>query len=838
MDVKTKFLNGNLREEVYVNQPDGFVDQDNPNHVYKLKKGLYRLKQAPRAWYDVLSSFLISQDFSKGSVDPTLFIRRNGNDLLLMSMMGKISFFLGLQISQSPRGIFINQSKYALESLKKYSFESCDPVDTPIVEKSKLDEDNEGKAVDPSHYRGKQPAKSSTANGLTVLSKVALTKAEQMKLSTKRSLTQTHISQASGSGANEGTGLIPGVPDVPTMNLMRKSPGKDDDDQDDEVNDQTDSDNDGDDFVHPKFSPHDEGKDEESFDHIVQTPSYVESFDDEGNDDASHGQDVQMTDVHTTQVLKDTHVTLTLVNPDGQQQSSSVSSQFVSNMLNPSPNIEYYAIASRVEPPKTKASVRKTQSSPDTTIPPPVAKDNDGDDFVHPKFSTHDEGKDEESFDHIVQTPSYVESFDDEGNDDASHGMNGGVTNDRMQRMTIMNFEPLLLTAPNLPPPSIPIISQVQQAPAHSPVTAPSASLQDLLNFGSLFGFDHRLKTLETIFFEFMQTNQFSKAVSSIPAQAKNEDFLNKRDENIQKIIKEQVKEQVKVQVSKILPKIKKTVSEQLEAEVLTRASNSSKTSYVVAADLSELELKKILIEKIPGVQEKTSMKRARVNQCSKGQEEPMQTTQDLEEPAHLEFETGAADDQPVVEASQHPSSFSQQAKPPTPGRVWNTTLPATHGPFLMNWLKVDTLTPEIDDDKLYKFKEGDLKRLRIQDIEDMLLLLVQGKLTNLTVEERFAFNVSLRMFKRSIVIQRRMEDLQLGFESYQKKLSLTKPDTYRSDLKRKEAYTAYSNPRGFIYQNKDKQNMFMCIDELHKFSNDMLNDFELLWMIVSKEFG
>nr|GEZ31306.1 hypothetical protein [Tanacetum cinerariifolium] len=124
------------------------------------------------------------------------------------------------------------------------------------------------------------------------------------------------------------------------------------------------------------------------------------------------------------------------------------------------------------------------------------------------------------------------------------------------------------------------------------------------------------------------------------------------------------------------------------------------------------------------------------------------------------------------------------------------------------------------DDDKLYKFKEGDLKRLRIQDTEDMLLLLVQGKLTNLTVEECFAFNVSLRMFTRSIVIQRRMKDLQLGVESYQTKL-----DTYRSDLKCKEAYTAYSNPRGFIYQNKDKQNRLMRIDELHKCSDDTLND-------------
>nr|GFB94051.1 hypothetical protein [Tanacetum cinerariifolium] len=111
------------------------------------------------------------------------------------------------------------------------------------------------------------------------------------------------------------------------------------------------------------------------------------------------------------------------------------------------------------------------------------------------------------------------------------------------------------------------------------------------------------------------------------------------------------------------------------------------------------------------------------------------------------------------------------------------------------NYKHLDWITVRRDDEKLYKFKEGDFKRLRIQDIEDI------------------------------IVIQRRVEDLQLGVKSYQKKPNLTKPDTYRSNLKRKEAYIAYSNPKGFIYQNKDKQNMLMRIDELHKFSDGTLTD-------------
>ncbi|GJW36993.1 retrovirus-related pol polyprotein from transposon TNT 1-94 [Tanacetum coccineum] len=183
MDVKITFLNGELKEEVYVSQPEGFVDLDHPTYVYRLKKALYSLKQAPRAWYDTLSRFLLDNKFSKGAVDPTLFTRKIGKHILLVqiyvydiifastdpkacdifsnemsskfqiSMMGQMSFFLGLQVSQNPGGIFINQSKFSLEILKKLGMDSCDPVDTPMVDRLKLDEDPLGIPVDQTRFR-------------------------------------------------------------------------------------------------------------------------------------------------------------------------------------------------------------------------------------------------------------------------------------------------------------------------------------------------------------------------------------------------------------------------------------------------------------------------------------------------------------------------------------------------------------------------------------------------------------------------------------------------------------------------------------------------------------
>nr|GEY00548.1 hypothetical protein [Tanacetum cinerariifolium] len=762
--------------------------------------------------------------------------------------------------------------------------------------------------------------------------------------------------------------------------------GDEKDDSDDEEGDDDDAKNDDeDDDDKEEIAKMDEPDDTESGgdDEEDKNDEEKEEIDELYRDiDINQGRGLQV-----SQDIEDSHVTLTPVKPNGQQESSSVSS-FVTSMLNP----------------------------------------------------ISDAG---------VESIFAIDSS---------------------------SIAPLPIPTPTMTPSTITTITTATQAPI--PLTPiPSELLQNLPTFDSVFCFNERLKLLEASFSEYRENDEFLKTI----------------DDNMKRIIKEQVKSQVKDQVLRILPRIEQSVNAQLESKVLTRSSHSSRTSYAVAADLSEMELKKILIEKMEGNKsiqhsdeqrnlykalveayeghkiildtygERVILKRRRddddddqgegpfagSDRGSKRQrkgkefesaraplepatrsagrstigsksrqvsasesafaEEPVQTTSQIEESTHLVFETGA-EDQPIVQTSQHPEWFSLPKKPPTPDRDWNKTLPAVQGSaqtwiselvkqanshssfnelldtligfsnFIMNQLGVDTLTPELlagptyelmkgscksqteleyhmeevyksttdqldwinpegqlyphnllhplplipdnrgrrvipfahfinndleylwgdlvpcsmwihepinydkhalwgvshwgrkrqqfygfavnresaldvyskrriiavtdlkivewhnykhldwisvhrDDDKIYKFKEADFKRLRLRDIEDMLLLLVQGKLSNLTVKECFAFNVSLRMFTRSIVIQRRVKDLQLGVESYQKRLNLTKPDTYRSDLKQREVYTAYSNPRGFIYQNKDKKNRLMRINNLYKFSNGTLND-------------
>ena len=183
MDVKSAFLNEELEEEVYVEQPTGFVDPRYLDYVYRLDKALYGLKQAPRAWYETLAQFLIESGFTRGTIDKTLFYLKNGKDFLLvqifvddiifgstndklckkfsklmqsryqMSMMGEMNYFLGLQVKQTDDGIFINQSKYTKNLLKKFNLQDCTAVATLMSTSTKLDPD-EGALVDVTNYRG------------------------------------------------------------------------------------------------------------------------------------------------------------------------------------------------------------------------------------------------------------------------------------------------------------------------------------------------------------------------------------------------------------------------------------------------------------------------------------------------------------------------------------------------------------------------------------------------------------------------------------------------------------------------------------------------------------
>nr|GEV02225.1 retrovirus-related Pol polyprotein from transposon TNT 1-94 [Tanacetum cinerariifolium] len=541
-------------------------------------------------------------------------------------------------------------------------------------------------------------------------------------------------------------------------------------------------------------------------------------------------------------------------------------------------------------PPKPKASVRKTRSSSNTTITPPIvvagprlttfkkgkqaakaskskslsalsevamteaqqlklddddddeqdddeAQDNDDqedegkdktdeeegsddgqasdeEESIHPSLSTHaeEETRGEESFEPIPKTPK---NTDDEGNGEENLRTNVGREKghdeeeeedefykdininlgrgiqmgdvhqtqefeDSHVTLTPINpdgmksiFEttsqidvqtPTLVAsfpmyAPTLTLSSIATITAIIQAPT-PPTIAPSTLLQYLTNFGSLFGFDNRMKTLEANFFDFMQMNQFAEAVSFVPrivqqymdqrmneavkvavqiqydrlrdkAQADNDEFLKTIDENMQKIIKAQVKEQVKVQVSKILPKIEQIVNEQLEAEVLTQSSNSSKTSYVVATDLFEMELKKILIEKIEG---NNSVHR------SNEQRDLYKALVEAYESDKIILDTYGD----TVKLKRHRDDDADKDEEPSAG-----------------------------------LNRGSKRRREGKEPES----------ANSPQEK--ATRTAGKSTQGSIIIQRHAEDLQLGVESYQKKLNQTKPDTYRSDLKRKEAYIA-----------------------------------------------
>jgi hypothetical protein len=183
MDVKSSFLNGELEEEVYIEQPEGFQLSENIDYVCKLNKTLYGLKQAPRSWYSRLDKYLQQARFRKESAYNNLYIKMSQGNILLievyvddiilgsdddrlsqkfakdmqnefeMSLLGELSFFLGLQIHQSNQGIFISQTKYIREMLKRFRMEDCKPVITPMQTNCKLSKDDDSKSTDQRQYR-------------------------------------------------------------------------------------------------------------------------------------------------------------------------------------------------------------------------------------------------------------------------------------------------------------------------------------------------------------------------------------------------------------------------------------------------------------------------------------------------------------------------------------------------------------------------------------------------------------------------------------------------------------------------------------------------------------
>lgn len=183
LDVKSAFLNGYLQEEIYVDQPEGFEVEGQKDKVYLLKKALYGLKQTPRAWYSRIDEYLLSIGFTKSLSESTLYVKCLSSDILIVSLYvddllvtgsnnvfveefkqdmmkvfemtdcGEMAFFLGMEVKQNEKGIFISQKKYAKEILKKFQMENCKHVDTPMVLKLKLGKEDGAEKVDETDFR-------------------------------------------------------------------------------------------------------------------------------------------------------------------------------------------------------------------------------------------------------------------------------------------------------------------------------------------------------------------------------------------------------------------------------------------------------------------------------------------------------------------------------------------------------------------------------------------------------------------------------------------------------------------------------------------------------------
>nr|GEW97878.1 hypothetical protein [Tanacetum cinerariifolium] len=325
--------------------------------------------------------------------------------------------------------------------------------------------------------------------------------------------------------------------------------------------------------------------------------------------------------------------------------------------------------------------------------------------------------------------------------------------------------------ATTLPPPPIPLITHMKQTPVPSPITVPSSSLQNLPNFGSLFRFDNRLKTLEQDFSEFKQTNQFAEAISSIPGIV--DKYLANRMNDAVKIVvqlqsnrlREEAQAKNKTSSINLMKVSRKSSRRKLKSTdildiygdtVTIKRCRDDKDNNEEPSVGSDQGSKRRRAGKEPestsSPKEKTSKSTGKSKEGSISHhkstgksthvEEPIHTVVDLEEPTHQEFVTGVTEDQPVDETSQLPDWFQKPTRPLTPDRDWNKTLPDNHGPiqpwistlaqkenlhesfdelmdtplnfsaFMMNQLKVDTLTPELLANPTFELMKGLCKSL------------------------------------------------------------------------------------------------------------------------------
>ncbi|GJU79747.1 retrovirus-related pol polyprotein from transposon TNT 1-94 [Tanacetum coccineum] len=795
---------------------DAFLTSDNPTHVHKLKKALYGLKQAPHAWYDMLSSFLISQLFSKGVVDPTLFTRKAGNDLLLvqiyvddiifasantalcndfanlmttkfkMSMMGQMSFFLGLQISQSPRGVFLNQSKYASENIKKYGLLTSDSVDTSMVEKNKLDEDLQGTPVDATLYLGMIGSLMYlTSSRPDLIYAVCLCARYQAKPIEKHLNAVKRIFRYLKGTINMGLWYSKDT----DMSLAAYS----DEDHAGNINpvaaQQAVLDNA---LVAPEkrlkiekcnarieFSkPQREKTCQVTLDALKLSTCYPAFL-----------ITVEVPEICPRILNQD------FVEPPSEEELVS----FIQELGNSGKCDMLSAIHKDQmhQPWRTfDAIINRCISGKTTRLD--RLKDSRAQILWDMKFTRKE---------HLKANPRFTKVI-------INHFISKDKTISMRNRINLHTVRDDTLLG------TLKFVSKTQdyhQYGALIPDEMINQDIKDSKFYKTYLDFATGKATPKKAR-KFKKVPSPSKRLSLVLEEKPAEKPKRAKDKKkryidlIEKSVKEIMKDEVNTQLPHILPKeisdfatpvIQSTITESLENDLEPSKGSKSKESKSISSKGTKSQPK--------------SSKSAQA-------EELVFETADTKMPQNrgsdLAFNLLKGTCRSRVELEYH---FEEWYKAVTDRLDW-TNPEGKEYPF-----DLSKPLPLIEDRGIEDMvpSEGDFPRLNMRDIEDMPLFLVQKKLSNLERDDIFDLNVALWMFTRRVVILKQVEDLQLGVKSYQKKLNITNLETFRPDIfleiEFKKPYTPSYDPPGIVYEDLDKQKRVLRADELYKFLDGTL---------------